>query len=214
MITHAPKLNDPGFELFHPIEHAYISDLLGLPRPAGTEEIELNADYSKEADKHPTVIYPERGIHAWENEIDDACSNAVARLVLSNIQGRLPQWGTVNAQGEVVLARKRGAVRRQAVSLMPQYLFTINWGDSGPGFSWPEAYYATYVPFYDVYVVTLSQDSPDCYGYADLAMGHFAPAEPVIDGARRVITGQWRTQFGHDRELRWAYLFGTGLVDE
>ena len=40
-----------GSDLYHPVEHAYICDWLGRPRPAGTEEIDLEADYGiEEAD--------------------------------------------------------------------------------------------------------------------------------------------------------------------
>jgi len=204
-------------DLFHPIEHAYICDWLGRPRPAGSEKIDLMADYweeNGEEEEAQTVIYPQVGEAGWSTEMGDGCSNAVARLVLSNIQRRLPQWAAVQQDGELAFNREYGPVRRHNISLLPQYLFTINWADSGPGFSWPEAYYATYLPFYDVYVVTSSNDGPDAYGYADLAMGHFSPDEPITAGAHRIITETWRRHHKDYDHEEWAYLFGTGLVDE
>ena len=210
----------PGADLYHPIEHAYICDWLGRPRPAGTEDINLEADYGNEQEDEdedeagPAVIYPRSGIYGWDSEIGDGVTNAVARLVLSNIQRRLPQWGYVDKEGNVLLNREYEKLRGGPISLMPRYLFTINWADSGPGFSWPEAYYATYMPFYEVYVVTSSNDGPDAYGYADLAMGHFSPEEPILASAHRIITENWQRQHKEYDHEEWAYLFGTGLVDE
>ena len=93
---------------------------------------------------------------------DDA---AVADMVLERINGTLPQWGAVklseNAEEESTIIVGREVRARQAlrkIELVPQYLLTINWADSGPGFSWPVAYHATWVPIYDVYVVTQSAD--------------------------------------------------------
>ena len=201
-------------DLFHPIEHAFICDWLGVQRPADAKNIDL---YDERKDGQPEeldIIRPIEGLEGWDGNLGDPSSNAVARLVLSNIQGRLPQWAAVYHDGKITLARKRGTVRQHPISLMPQYLFTINWADSGPGYSWPEAYYATYLPYYDIYVVTLSQDSPDAYGYTDLAIGYFKPVESILEGAHRLITENWSCQLGEYDQSRWAYLFGTGLVDE
>ncbi|MEJ1376501.1 MAG: hypothetical protein RPU32_00770, partial [Candidatus Sedimenticola sp. (ex Thyasira tokunagai)] len=172
-------------DLFHPVEHAFICDWLGVQRPVRAKEIDLYEERADGHDDEGNFIRPRAGLGGWEYEGEDKCGNAVARLLLSNIQSRLPQWGTVKTDGEVLLARDHSAVRQNAISLMPQHLFTINWADSGPGCSWPEAYYATYLPLYNIYVVTLSQDSPDAYGYEDLAIGHFPLEELILDGAHR-----------------------------
>ena len=86
---------------------------------------------------------------------DDA---AVAGIVLERIQGTLPQWASVklreseDEEAVITLAREVKARRaRRTVELVPRYLLTINWADSGPGFSWPVAYHVTWVPIYDEY---------------------------------------------------------------
>lgn len=46
----------------------------------------------------------------------------------------------------------------------PELVCCINWADSGPGYSWPESYYVTYLPGLEKYIVTASLDSPDVWG--------------------------------------------------
>ena len=101
------------------------------------------------------------------------------------------------------------------IATKPQYLFTINWADSGPGFSWPEAYYATWLPYYNVFVVTASQDSPEMHGYTDEAIGWFDKDKDIIDGSAAVIRDDWWLgQYSEYDQQQWEHLFGTGLVDE
>jgi len=73
--------------------------------------------------------------------------------------------------------------------LIPQYLLTINWADSGPGFSWPVAYHVTWVPICDEYVVTQSADSPDAFGYCDFAIGYFLKTDDFVTAAANEIKG-------------------------
>ena len=80
---------------------------------------------------------------------------AVAAIVLERIQNTLPQWASVQLREsedeESVVTLAREIKQRQAlrtVELVPQYLLTINWANSGPGFSWPVAYHVTWVPLY------------------------------------------------------------------
>jgi hypothetical protein len=95
---------------------------------------------------------------------------------------------------------------------MPQFLMMINWADSGPGFSWPESYHVTYLPYYNVYVVTGSVDSPEMHGYTDRALGQFPPDVPLLEGSRKIIVEDWDMQAGWGQE-EWAYLFSEGTVD-
>jgi len=73
---------------------------------------------------------------------------AVASIVLERIQDRLPNWAAVELaenDGEetvVHLARKVKPRQEDRITeLLPRYLMMINWADSGPGYSWPVAYY-------------------------------------------------------------------------
>lgn len=135
--------------------------------------------------------------------------NVVARICLEAVSLRLPQWGVVSDAG-VQFARKHRR-RRTRRNLLSRHLFEINWADSGPGFSWPEAYRLTWLTGYDVAIVTASADSPDAHGYCDFAIGWFDADTSEEEGVPRCITEWWRTLRSHGQE-RWAYLFDTGEV--
>jgi hypothetical protein len=96
---------------------------------------------------------------------------AVANVVLHRVQRQLPQWAALG-DGNAVFGRD---VRRRRVFTKvkrPKHLFTLNWADSAPGYSWPMAYHATEVPAFGRVVVTASADSPDTFGFCDFAIGH------------------------------------------
>jgi hypothetical protein len=141
---------------------------------------------------------------------------AVASIVLETVEKRLPQWASVS-DGEVQFARDyrpKELIPMRRAAMLPQYLFTLNWADSGPGFSWPGAYYTTWVPSYERFVVTYSADCPDALGYADIAIGQFEAKEGLKDGSHRIIVKDWKYQRNDCSQERWGYLFGTGLVGE
>ena len=141
---------------------------------------------------------------------------AAAFVVLEAVEKRLPQWASVDGGGVHVARdyRPKELIPARRTAMIPQHLFTLNWADSGPGFSWPAAYYATWVPGYDRFAVTDSADCPDAHGYADLAIGHFGKEEGLIEGSRRVVVEDWQRRVAEYDQGRWAYLFGEGLVDE
>ncbi len=140
-------------------------------------------------------------------------SEAVARICLSDVQERLPQWASCSADS-VVLGRARfAAPDRTFTPLNPERLLCINWADSGPGFSWPEDYYVTLLPGFGRCVVTASSDSTDSYGVTDFAVGWFRSSEEKRAGARRILVNWWREAAKHDGGP-WAYLFDVGLIDE
>ena len=140
---------------------------------------------------------------------------AVAQIVLERIQDHLPNWTAVVGDRFVVA---RPLIERRAgrkVELWPRHLLTINWADSGPGFSWPVAYTATYVPGFDHTVVTASADCPEAFGgVCDLAIGAFGWETSTLDGSRRVIMSDWQRQRREHGQECWAYLFDTGIVDK
>jgi hypothetical protein len=95
-------------------------------------------------------------------------------------------WVLSRILSESITAPARPILDRRAhrkVELSPRHLLTINWADSGPGFSWPVAYYAVYVPGFDRTVVTASGDSPETFGACDVAVGHFGPEEILLQGS-------------------------------
>jgi hypothetical protein len=108
---------------------------------------------------------------------------AVAQILLHHVQGTLPQWASVSGD-KVSLNRKEHKRHKDArLAFNPQLICTINWADSGPGFSWPESYHVTYLPGFDKFVITASRDGPDAWGCSDHAIGVAeAPVRPLPCG--------------------------------
>ena len=71
---------------------------------------------------------------------------AVAQILLERIQDHLPNFTALVGDRFHVARPILDRRARRRVELWPRHLLTINWADSGPGFSWPVAYNATYVP--------------------------------------------------------------------
>ena len=189
--------------LFLPEEHKVISTWLNV-EPAE----ELSADLTIEKALFdldllvPTVSV--RSTVDW----------AVAAVLLERIQDRLPQWASVS-EGKANLGRNlRDRAADRTVEITPTHLVTINWADSGPGFSWPEAYHVTYVPYYDEYIVTGSVDCTDVYGVTDFALGHFRPGEDIRKASAEIIRTEWQFLTDNYNQYRWAYLFDEGLIGQ
>jgi hypothetical protein len=139
--------------------------------------------------------------------------NVVARICLRSSTVKLPQWASVSPAG-VTLGRREPRRRSARRSLQPRHLLTINWADSGPGFSWPEAYHVTAPPGYGVCIVTASADSPDAYGYCDVAIGWFHGDVTDLEQSGECVRTWWHRQKVEGSLERWSWLFTTGDVDE
>ena len=150
---------------------------------------------------------------ASQNADEFALANAVARICLSNVQENLPQWASFT-DDELKLAR---TVKPQdelpSRILLPQHLFTIDWANTAPGLCWPEAYYVTHLPGWDVHVVTASQDSDEIYGYEDFAIGWFDGEADDVKGAKDVLINYWRNLHDEFDQQRWEELFGISSGD-
>jgi hypothetical protein len=195
------KVRTTSVDLFTPDEHAILARWFGVKSPTFAQDIVAEEAISRLGfDKKPS---PYRRIDA-----------AVAFIVLERAEQRLPQWSAVR-DDELILARDYrddAKIPNRKVVLQPRHLFTINWADSGPGFSWPTAYYLTWLPHYDRHVVTASADCPDAFGYCDFALGAFAIKTPIKEGARKIICADWSKQNKACEQPRWAYLFSTELI--
>ena len=186
--------------LFLPEEHRIISTYLDVkpvePIPNSlTLDVALSTlGLNKEVDIHGQEAY------------------ATAAILLERVQNRLPQWASVR-DDQVTLGRNiRDRAAERTVELTPQFLLMINWADSGPGFSWPETYNVTYVPLYDVFVVTGSVDSTDIYGVTDFAIDHFPGSKDILKGSSEAIIGEWDHLASTYDQSRWAYVFDPGLI--
>ena len=189
-----------AIDLFTPDEHAILAEWFRVKTPTFAQDIVVDDAISRLGfDKEP-----------GHYRLIDA---AVAFIVLERVEQRLPQWAAVR-DDELILAREYrddSNIPNRKVLLQPRHLFTINWADSGPGYSWPTAYYVTWLPDYDRYV-TASADCPDAFGYCDFALGAFGTDTPIKEGARKTICADWSDQNTQGGQQRWAYLFSTELI--
>ena len=197
------KVRTTAVDLFTPDEHAVLAEWFRAKSPAFARDIDSDEAVSRLGfDK---VLHHYRRIDA-----------AVAFIVLERVEQRLPQWSAIPDDKLIVAREYRDdtKVPNRKVLLQPRHLFTINWADSGPGFSWPTAYYVTWLPYYDRYVVTASADCPDAFGYCDFALGAFGIDTPIKEGARKIIVGDWADQSTQWEQQRWAYLFFEELISK
>jgi len=204
-----PQMPDPGKPdgFFYPSEHALLCDWFGVARPESCAAIDL---FERPREAHG--IWPVLG-EFGNREL--ALKNAVARIALGSIQRELPRFVYRDAEsGRYLPARRAYPVPMRPLRLTPEFLFQINWADSGPGISWPESYHLTHVFGYDRWVVTMSQDSTDVWGYTDLAIGWFGVHEEKREGVRRVISDWWRAQGDGSEQARWTAVWKEGMVSE
>ncbi|NTV98512.1 MAG: hypothetical protein HGA70_05055, partial [Chlorobiaceae bacterium] len=152
---------------------------------------------------------PEKG------ELDD--SGRVAEIALATIQSRLPEGLSIREDGKAVVGRKTWQlpVRMRSDIIFPVHLFDIDWDDSQPGVSWPEVYYATYLPGFDVYAVTISMDSGELYGYADLAIGFFRAEQvsQIVEKASGIVRSWWKYLHEELHKPVWKVFRKPGLID-
>jgi len=192
----------PQVDLFTPEEHRVLAEWFGADPPAAAAGCALDEALER------------LGIVEQVHELYTDAQAAVALIVLEGAEERLPNFeffdGKHLSSARALYPKKLMPQRK--VAMVSRHLFTVNWAESGPGFSWPGAYYATWVPFYERYVVTHSYDSSEVIGYCDVAIGHFGPEEELTQGSQRVITKDWRAQWGQYGQGRWAYFISEGLV--
>jgi len=124
------------------------------------EIIPFEDDYDEA--EHGIVCRPGQG----DRSQYEAIINAVARISLAPIRSSLPVWGGYS-NGEVFHTRQKensGVLPLRSFRSDPVLVLSINWADSGPGFSWPIHYYISWIPYYERYVVTASYDSSEVEG--------------------------------------------------
>ena len=198
-----PRFYREKIDLFTADEHAVLAEWFNVRPPRVAKNIEADEAMARLGFRKDPYQYL----------LIDA---VVAFIVLEKAENRLPAWSAVRADGSFISARKYrddDKLPNRKVLLQPRKLFTINWADSGPGFSWPVAYYVTWLPCYDRFVVTASADCSDGFGYNDFAIGSFGSDTPIKEGARKAVCDDWHNQRAYEQQP-WAYLFSTGLISE
>jgi hypothetical protein len=203
-------------DYYYPLEHAYLSDYLGVERPACAKALDPHA----QEERDPALDdddYQGDGIFRLRPDCDGKVSqytvaNAIARMALNHHQRGLPQWGCCNGD-EVVMSRHYEGRSLRRFRFEPLFLLMINYADSGPGFSWPESYHAVLFPHYDVYIVMASQDSPDVYGYVDEAIGFFSKDRDIVEAVKPILCKIWPGEIDPVPEYAWESVWREGLID-
>jgi hypothetical protein len=197
------KIDTTAVDLFTPDEHAILAQWFEVAPPPVARHIGPDAAVSRLGFEEEPGRY----------RLIDA---AVAFIVLEGVEIRLPQWAASTRNGVILGREHRDGtnVPVRKIVLQPQHLFTINWADSGPGFSWPVAYYVAWLPYYDRFVVTASADCPDAFGYCDFGLGAFDIDTPIKEGAKKIICADWSDQNTTCEQPRWENLFSTGLISK
>lgn len=195
-----------AIEAFTPFEHAVLSDMFKVSRLRIAREIDIWA--AEDGDGKPLL---KRDLQEYLCP-DLALRNAAAEILLKPVEKDLPDYYSLR-QRKYVRKPGIGAVGKP-ITLMPQHVLTINWACSGPGFDWPETYYLTYVPGYDRFVVTASEDSDDIYGCTDFAVGWFRSCRDLKASTGRVLTRFWRNVYETRDQYRWEEIYGEGLLSK
>ncbi len=154
-------------------------------------------------------VYPGR------DNLDD--SNKVAEITLSCVQKRLPRIVSIKKDGGVTLNRKtwEPPVPMRNKVLFPIHLFEVDRDDSHLETIFPESYFATLLPGYNVYVITISQASDSSYGYFDTAIDFFQAIDDtgyIASNAKLILKAWWRFQQKELQKPCWHKLLKSGLI--
>ena len=203
-------------KFYHGREIGILADYLGKWNsiPAGTDWLDYETHVPEDWNEATQGIGTYPGASSSLADDDEyALRNAVARICLSNVQEDLPQWAAVNIEGELKLGRKvKDQSQLPERILLPKHLFTINWAYSLSG-PWPEAYHVTYLPGWDVHVVTASLDTDELYGYEDFALGWFKGKEDPADGSKDILINYWNKLYCENDQSHWEELREVDLGD-
>jgi hypothetical protein len=186
--------------VFHPIEAAIVRIALGLSIAPDDRKLDL--------------WRPTRGVvslRADQSDVQDlqrAANNALARLILSGYEDKLPAY--LWSAGGVVHSTRPEVGRKR---FKTELLFGINWASSGPGFSWPEVYHLAWLPVFDSWVVVASRDTDEVDGYCDRVLGHFADCDEPATHAANVIEQYWSGLRDYDQE-RFEEVTDTGAISD
>lgn len=192
--------------MYAPIEQAILAEYFRVNIPNLDDEL----DCWEVDPQYPQCIKLEPD--AWDgSDQDKAVANAVARIALARVQKSLPQFA-VCGPNSIEFGRDITNAPNRPVEMISRHLFTIDWAMTAPGISWPEAYYLTWMPGIEQWLVTSSRDSPEVGGYCDLALGYFGGDKEPLEGAGLVIGGYWCDQHIDYDQPRWELFFEAGLV--
>ncbi len=193
---------------FHEVEAAILRRALGRQQPPTDIQLDL---WGRSCVLGPGVIRLEPSDEGLDNEAR-AVSDAAARLLLSGLEERLPNYLVRVPNGSLHAARGARRPRRKVVRGVSILLLGINWADSGPGMSWPEQYYATWLPGFECWCVTASRDSSEVDGYCDRLIGSIDGTQDQLEGVRALVQAEWHRQYEDESQERWVELLDAGRI--
>ena len=138
--------------------------------------------------------------------------NEVASIILDTVKTRLPNFHCLHKDGTEVHGKSFQGLKQRKIQLFPLHLFSINWALTAPGIDWPETYLVTYVPSHNLRIVTASQDSDDCWGCTDLAIGFCKPHRSPEFGVKKIFRSWWNQL--PNAMHPWAVFTSAGLIDK
>jgi hypothetical protein len=192
--------------MYAPVEQAILADYFQFKLP---ELDDLNLWEPDRTQPEAIHLAPDS---SGSRDTDRAVANAVARISLGRVQTALPQFA-VCYPDRIEFGREINKAPSRPVETLSRHLFTIDWAMTAPGVSWPEAYYLTWLPGVERWVVTASRDTPEVGGYCDTTLGHFKAEQPVLEGAGSILIGMWGDQYLEYDQQRWEVFFNAGMVD-
>lgn len=156
-------------------------------------------------------VYPERD--------DPKDANKIAEIALFSIRDRLPQGLSIKDNGGPTPGRKTwvNTVPIRNRLLFPVHLLDIERNDAHPGTVCHEAYYATFLPGYNIYVITVSQDTPGSHGCFDVAIDFFHTFNTVGEtalNAGSIMKAWWQFQHKQLHKPFWTKTVTSGMIDD
>ena len=133
---------------------------------------------------------------------------ATARVLLQSVESELPYVAHMT-NGEFFSTQRQWQADPE-LHFDPKLLFTVNWA-MGPSQDWLEAFYATHIPGFDVWIITASHGSDDFFGCLDYAIGCGNPGENLDTSATEVLT-KYLNRRKHDAQDRWMAVPTFGVL--
>jgi hypothetical protein len=151
------------------------------------------------------------------DDLDD--SNKVAEIALASVQNRIAQCLSLNSHDRSAIDRKilECQVPMRNKLLFPIHLCDIGRYDAHHNSICQESYFATFLPGYNIYVVTVSLPSSALYEHCDLAIDYFQnvdDAAQIASHARLVLKAWWKHQQMESQVTGWQELLKSGLIHE
>lgn len=194
---------------YHPVESAIIRIALGLPLGNGSECLDLWND----AGLLPAgVVHLDGERTRLEcREIRPAANNAVARLVLAGTEGQLPAL-YYQTGGSPRLKPRPTTWRGNVVRSLTISLFEICWYMRIEVLAEYEHYHLGWLPGFDRWVVTGSNNSGYAFGYFEEVLGSFNQCNDPIAAACEVIQSDWSRKLNEVGRTRWVAIVGRSRV--